>query len=244
MHRRLLILLLFALVHPLSAYEVVQAPAPDDPMGVSIFRLDNGLTVYLTENHETPRFYAEIAVRAGSKHDPAESTGLAHYLEHMLFKGSTNLGTVDYEREKVHLDRITELYEEYFHEIDPDKRKSIYAEINAESQKAAVYAAPNEISRLYSSMGGTALNAHTSVEETVYRVDLPANRLDQWAIIESERMGNAVFRLFQPELEIVYEEMNRTLDNKDRLISFAVGNALCKVHPYGQQPTIGKVDHL
>lgn len=243
--RRLLLLTLLSVLAPqVSAYEVVQSPAPDDPLGAHIYRLDNGLTVYLTENHETPRFYAEIVVRAGSKHDPAESTGLAHYLEHMLFKGTAKLGTVDYESEKVHLDRITELYEIYFHETDPDKRKGIYADINAESQKAASYAAPNEIGSLYTSMGGTALNAHTHYEETVYRVDLPSNRLEQWAIIESERMGNAVFRLFQPELEIVYEEMNRTLDSKERLINFAVDSLLFKVHPYGQQPTIGKVDHL
>jgi len=213
-------------------------------MAVHIYRLDNGLTVYLTENHETPRFYAEIAVRAGSKHDPAESTGLAHYLEHMLFKGTSRIGTLDYEKEKVHLDRITELYEEHWRETDPEKRSAIYAKINAESQKAAAYAAPNEIDRLYKAMGGTALNAHTWHEETVYRIDLPANRLEQWALIEAERFGSAVFRLFQPELEVVYEEKNRSLDNKDRLISYAVSDVLFKVHPYGQQTTIGEVEHL
>lgn len=242
--RSLLLAALLSFAVPVTAYEVVRTPGTDDPMGVHIYRLDNGLTVYLTENHETPRFYAEVIVRAGSKHDPAESTGLAHYLEHMLFKGTGRIGTLDYDREKPHLDRITELYEEHWKETDPEKRKAIYAKINAESQKAAQYAVPNEIDRLYKSMGGTALNAHTWHEETVYRVDLPSNRLEQWAAIESERFGNAVFRLFQPELEVVYEEKNRTLDNKDRLISYAVAETLFKVHPYGQQTTIGKVEHL
>ena len=222
----------------------IHEPGSGDPMAVHIFRLDNGLTVYLTENHQTPRFYAEIVVRAGSKHDPAESTGLAHYLEHMLFKGTKNIGSMDYEKEKAHLDRITSLYEEHFSETDPEKRKAIYAEINKESQFASKYAIPNEIDKLYKAMGGTGLNAHTWHEETVYRINLPANRLRHWAVIESERFRNAVFRLFQPELETVYEEKNRSMDNKDRVIRYAVADLLYKKHPYGQQTTIGKVEHL
>jgi predicted Zn-dependent peptidase len=213
-------------------------------MAVQIYQLDNGLTVYLTENHETPRFEAQIAVRAGSKHDPAESTGLAHYLEHMLFKGTTSLGTLDYEKEIAHLDRITELYEKHFHETDPEKRKAIYAEINRESQAAARYEIPNEMDKLYKAMGEQGLNAHTWHEETVYQVNLPANRLEQWAMIESERFAHPVFRLFQPELEIVYEEKNQTLDNKEAIIHFAVNKLLYKNHPYGQQTTIGEVEHL
>jgi predicted Zn-dependent peptidase len=227
-----------------AGYRRINRPNPADPMAVQIYQLDNGLTVYLTENHETPQFYAEIAVRAGSKHDPAESTGLAHYLEHMLFKGSQKIGTLDYEQERPHLDRISELYEQHFRETDPARRKAIYAEINRESQLAALYAIPNEIDRLYKAMGGTNLNAHTWHEETVYQVNLPSNRLRQWATIESERFRNPVFRLFQPELEIVYEEKNRTLDNKDRIIHYAVGKTLYKNHPYGQQTTIGEVEHL
>jgi predicted Zn-dependent peptidase len=222
----------------------INAPNSADPMNVHIYQLDNGLTVYLTENHETPRFYAEIAVRAGSKHDPAEATGLAHYLEHMLFKGNRNIGTLDYEKERVHNERIIELYEQYYQETDPEKRAEIYGAINAESQQAAQYVIPNELDKIYSSMGGTAVNAHTWHEETVYKVNLPANRLEQWAVIESDRFQNPVFRLFQTELETVYEEKNRTLDNKGRLINTAVVEQLFKVHPYGQQPTIGKVEHL
>ncbi|MDE3001297.1 MAG: insulinase family protein [Gemmatimonadota bacterium] len=227
-----------------GAYTRINEPGADDPMAVHIFRLDNGLTVYLTENRQTPRFYAEIIVRAGSKHDPAESTGLAHYLEHMLFKGTKRIGSMDYEKEKAHLDNITRLYEEHFGETDPEKRKAIYAEINKESQLAAQYAIPNEIDKLYKAMGGTGLNAHTWHEETVYRINLPANRLRHWAVIESERFRNAVFRLFQSELETVYEEKNRSMDNKDRAIVYAVADQLFKVHPYGQQTTIGKVEHL
>ena len=222
----------------------INAPNPDDPMDVHIYKLDNGLTVYLTENHEEPRFYAEIAVRAGSKHDPAESTGLAHYLEHMLFKGTQNIGTLDYKKEKIDIDRIIALYEDHFRETDPEKRKAIYAEINKASQRAAQYAIPNELDKLYKAMGESGLNAHTWHEETVYKVGLPSNYLKHWAKIESERFQNPVFRLFQPELEVVYEEKNRTLDNKGWLISEAVNKRLYKKHPYGQQTTIGEVEHL
>ena len=227
-----------------AGFKRVNAPNPNDPMDVHIYKLDNGLTVYLTENREEPRFYAEIAVRAGSKHDPAESTGLAHYLEHMLFKGTQDMGTLDYKKERVHIDRIIALYEDLFRETDPKKREAIYAEINKASQRAAQYAIPNELDKLYKAMGETGLNAHTWHEETVYKVGLPSNYLKHWAKIESERFQNPVFRLFQPELEVVYEEKNRTLDNKSRLISAAVNKRLYKHHPYGQQTTIGEVEHL
>ena len=227
-----------------AGYKRVNQANRADPMAVQIYELDNGLTVYLTENHETPRFHAEFAVRAGSKHDPRESTGLAHYLEHMLFKGTDKIGTIDFSQEKPHLDRIAELYEEHFKEKDPEKRQAIYAEINKESQLAAKYAVPNEMDKLYKAMGESGLNAHTYHEETVYTMSLPGNRLNQWAKIDSERFLNPVFRLFQPELEIVYEEKNRTLDDKDRIIHYAVNAILYKNHPYGQQTTIGEVEHL
>src|SRR6267154_4304572 len=160
----------------LAGFKRINQPNPKDPMAVQIYEVDNGLAVYLTENHETPRFEAQIAVRAGSKHDPAESTGLAHYLEHMLFKGSTQIGTLNYEKEKPHLDRVTDLYEKHFHETDPEKRKALYAEINKESQLAAQFEIPNEMDKLYKAMGEQGLNAHTWHEETVYQVNLPMNR--------------------------------------------------------------------
>jgi predicted Zn-dependent peptidase len=225
-------------------YHRINADDDRDPLAAKIFQLDNGLTVYLTENHEEPSFYSEIAVRAGSKQDPADATGLAHYLEHLLFKGNQHLGTVDYAAEKPYLDRITELYEQHFRETDPARRAEIYAEINRVAQQAAAYAVPNEIDKLYASMGGTELNAHTSFEETVYKVGLPSNRLAQWAEIESDRFIDPVFRLFHTELETVYEEKNRSLDNGGRIINTALNELVFKVHPYGQQPTIGTVEDL
>ncbi len=206
--------------------------------------LDNGLTVFLSPNHETPRFYAEIITRAGSKHDPETNTGLAHYLEHLLFKGTSSFGTIDFEKEKPLLDQIAKLYEERSAEQNETKRGEIYQKINEISIQASTFAVPNEMDRVYGNMGGKGINAHTWHEETVYKVDLPANRLIHWAKIESERFANPVFRLFHTELETVYEEKNRSIDNKDRLLNTKVNDLLFKVHPYGQQPTLGTIEHL
>lgn len=225
-------------------YTRIYPPHPDDPLDAHIYELNNGLRVYLTHNPEEPRFYAEIAVRAGSKQDPADATGLAHYLEHLLFKGNQQLGTLDYEAEQPHLERIEALYEEHFQTTDTARRAELYSEINRESQLAARYAVANEIDKLYSSMGASGLNAHTWHEETVYKVSLPSNRLEQWAEIESQRFVNPVFRMFHTELEVVYEEKNRTLDNRDRLSNYALADLLYPNHPYGQQTTIGDSEHL
>ena len=204
----LLVLALALAILPLSAsagYKRINKPNPADPMAVQIYELDNGLTVYLTENHETPRFHAEFAVRAGSKHDPRESTGLAHYLEHMLFKGTDKIGTIDYAKEKPHLDRIAELYREHFKEKDPEKRQAIYAEINQESQLAAKYAIPNEMDKLYKAMGESGLNAHTYHEETVYTTSacrtnrlepMGKNRVGALSRIRSFASFNPNWRLF------------------------------------------------
>ena len=206
--------------------------------------LKNGLTVYLSPNNEEPRFYAEIITRAGSKHDPSTNTGLAHYLEHLLFKGTQSFGTLDFEKEKPLLEKITGLYEERSKETNESKRSAIYEEINRISTEAAKLAIPNEMDRAYSNMGAKGINAHTWHEETVYKVDLPSNRLEHWAKIESERFAKPVFRLFHTELETVYEEKNRAIDNKDRLLHRVVNDLLFKTHPYGQQSTLGTVEHL
>ncbi len=238
------VLVLLIALPSMGSFERVNDPNPDDMMDVAIFQLENGLTVYITENYETPRFYAEIAVRAGSMHDPEESTGLAHYLEHMLFKGTTRMGTLDYEAERSIQEEIERLYDKHFHETDPEKRRELFAQINELTVQSAAFAIPNEIDQLYQSMGGSGINAFTSNEETVYTVSLPANRIRQWAVVESERFREPVFRLFQPELEVVYEEMNQWLDNRFMIIFDAVKEQLFKVHPYGQRRTIGTVEHL
>jgi predicted Zn-dependent peptidase len=219
-------------------------PLPNDPMHVVIRRLANGLTVYLSPNKGVPRVTAWITVRAGSKNDPPESTGIAHYLEHMLFKGTTKLGTLDAAREAPHLQKIQDLYEQRAKTKDPKKRAEFDKLIDAENVADAASAAPNEIDKFYRAIGAQGVNAFTSNERTVFVADIPANRLEAWAAVESERFRDPVFRLFPTELEAVYEEKNRSMDNADAAFWEELDRELYKVHPYGQQTTLGTVEHL
>jgi predicted Zn-dependent peptidase len=231
-------------VPPPSVPAVLESPLPNDPMGVTIHRLPNGLTVYLSPNKGQPRITAYIAVRAGSKNDPSEATGQAHYLEHMLFKGTTRLGTLDYAKEAPHLARIQDLYEARAKVPDAAGRAKIDKQIDAENLADAALASPNEIDRFYRAIGGEDLNAHTSDEETVYEVNIPSNRLEAWATMESERFAHPVFRLFPGELEAVYEEKNRSMDNAGRILGEELEKELFKKHPYGTQTTLGTIEHL
>lgn len=226
-----------------DASEIAPAVA-GDPMGVIVKTLPNGFTLMVSENHEEPRIECWVTTRAGSAKDPADATGLAHYLEHMNFKGTTKLGTTDWEKEKPHLDRITTLYDELFVTTDEGKRAELYKAIDAENVAASQYAVPNELDSLYDAMGFRGLNAFTNDDQTSYTVNIPANRLETWAKIEAERFTNPVYRLFQTELESVYEEMNQSLDNKGRVIHYGRLAALYDGHPYGTQTTIGRVEHL
>ncbi len=227
-----------------TAPTVQETPRPGDAMGVTIHRLANGLTVYLSPNKGEPRIAARIIVRAGSKNDPPDSTGMAHYLEHMLFKGTSRLGTLDYEKERPQLENIRALYEDLFKTKDENARAQIYKEIDAANGRAAAFAVPNELDRFYKSIGAEGINAYTSDEETVYVVSIPANRLGAWAAVEAERFKSPIFRLFQTEIETVYEEKNRSLDNAERILNDELENRLFKKHPYGQQPTLGSIEHL
>jgi predicted Zn-dependent peptidase len=222
---------------------VVEAPIPGDEMGVTVHRLSNGMTVYISTDRQKPRFSAWIAVRTGSRNDPADSTGLAHYLEHMLFKGTDDYGTLDLEAERVHLDAIEALYAE-LRGADDDRRAKIFAEIDKHTQATAQYAIPNELDRMYAALGIEGVNAFTSDEVTAYIGDVPSNRLEAWAKIEGERFADPVFRLFYPELEAVYEEKNLSIDRPESRIWDTMLLTLFPEHPYGTQPTIGIVDHL
>ena len=217
---------------------------PGDTLNTRIYTLSNGLTVYMSSLRDEPRIYTSIAVRAGSKNDPAETTGLAHYLEHMLFKGTDSIGSLNYEKEHAELEKITELYEKYRSTTDPDKRAAIYKDIDTLSNLAASYTVPNEYDKILNSLGAHGTNAYTWVEQTVYLNDIPANKLDQWLTMEAERFRNPVMRLFHTELETVYEEKNMTMDSDSRKIWESLFAGLFKKHTYGTQTTIGKAEHL
>ena len=186
---------------------------PNDPLKTRIYKLDNGLTVYMTVYKNAPRIQTYIATRAGSKNDPKDATGLAHYLEHMLFKGTDKYGSNDYTKEKVELDKIEGLYEVYRRTTDTTKPKFIYHQIDSVSGYASTFSIANEYDKMLSNIGAKGTNAYTFLEQTVYVNDIPSNQLENWTSIESERFSNPVMRLFHTELEAVYEEKNRGLDN-------------------------------
>lgn len=215
-----------------------------DETGVRIYKLNNGLTVYLAQNDDAPRIQTYIPVRTGSNNDPSDNTGLAHYLEHMMFKGTSRLGTLDWEKEKVLLDQISDLYEQHKSEQNPEKKKEIYRKIDEISQEASQYAIANEYDKVISSLGATGTNAHTWLDETVYKNNIPNNELEKWLKIEKERFSGLVLRLFHTELESVYEEFNRAQDNDVRLVNYALMEALFPKHPNGQQTTLGRSEHL
>ena len=225
-----------------------KAPAaqtvPGDPMATQMYTLSNGLKVYLSVNHQSPRISAHIAVRTGSRNDPAETTGLAHYLEHLMFKGTKQYGTSNYEAERALLDTIEARYEQYRLVKDPERRRVLYHEIDSISQLAAKYNIPNEYDKLMAGIGGQGTNAYTSTDVTCYTEDIPANEVDRWARIQADRFQNMVIRGFHTELEAVYEEYNIGIA-KDQWKLFEAMNAkMFPTHPYGTQTTIGTQEHL
>jgi len=209
-----------------------------------IYTLDNGLKIYLSVNKEKPRIQTYIAVRTGSKNDPAETTGLAHYLEHLMFKGTLQFGVNNTEAEAPLLDEIEQRYEAYRKLTDPTARKQAYHEIDSVSQVAAQYFIPNEYDKLMAAIGAQGTNAFTSDDVTCYTEDIPSNEIENWAKIQADRFQHMVIRGFHTELEAVYEEYNIYLtDDNDKIFS-ALGKKLTPSHPYGTQTTIGTQDHL
>lgn len=216
----------------------------NDPVKARFYTLKNGLTVILTENKKEPRISVRIPVRTGSNNDPKNHTGLAHYLEHLLFKGTDKFGSLDWQKEKPLLDKIDALYEQYNSTTDEEKRREIYKEIDKTSGEAAKYAIANEYDKMMSAIGSQGTNAHTWVEETVYHEDIPTNAVDKFLAVQAERFRNPIFRIFHTELEAVYEEKNRSLDNDGWKLIEAGHSLLFPTHNYGQQTTIGTIEHL
>jgi len=216
----------------------------NDPFGVREYTLKNGLKVFLSVYKDAPRVQTYVAVRAGSKNDPKETTGLAHYLEHMLFKGSHQLGTTDWEREKVELQKIEELYEVYRKTKNEKRRKEIYRQIDSISYEASKIAIANEYDKSMTAIGSEGTNAFTSNDYTMYVENIPANQIENWAKVQGDRFPNLVLRLFHTELEAVYEEKNIGMAQDNRRVNEAMMSALFPNHPYGTQTTIGTIEHL
>ncbi len=215
-----------------------------DPMQTRIYTLKNGLKVYLSVNKDEPRIQANIAVRTGSRNDPAETTGLAHYLEHLMFKGTKQFGTTDSTAEAPLLDEIEQRFEAYRQLKDPAARKQAYHEIDSVSQLAANYNIPNEYDKLMALIGSDGTNAYTSFDQTVYVENIPSNEIENWARIQADRFQNMVIRGFHTELEAVYEEYNLYLSDDGEKMLNALLYKLFPNHPYGTQTTIGTQEHL
>ncbi|MBC7861477.1 MAG: insulinase family protein, partial [Bacteroidia bacterium] len=223
-----------------ASYETV----PGDPLKTRIYTLSNGLKVYMSVYKDAPRIQTLIAVKAGSKNDPKDATGLAHYLEHMLFKGTDKYGSLDYSKEAPLLKKVEDLYEVYRKTKDPVQRKKIYHEIDSVSGEAAKFAIANEYDKMTAAIGCEGTNAFTSFEQTCYVNDIPANQLENFLTIEAERFRNPVMRIFHTELEAVYEEKNMSLDSDQDKVWDGLFSGLFVNHTYGTQTTIGTIDHL
>ena len=223
-----------------SRYETVAG----DPLEARICTLDNGLKIYMTVNRDEPRIQTYIAVRVGGKDDPSDNTGLAHYLEHMMFKGTQQFGTSDYAAEQPMLAEIDSLFEVYRTLTDPQERLALYHRIDSVSYEASKLAIPNEYDKLMSLIGSEGSNAYTSNDVTCYVEEIPSNQVENWARIEADRFKNCVFRGFHTELEAVYEEKNMGLSDDSEKMIDAVDSMLFLRHPYGTQTVIGTQDHL
>lgn len=213
------------------------------PVKVETFKLKNGLKVILCEEHSQPKVHGCVVVHAGSKNENPNATGVAHYFEHIMFKGTDRIGTTNWKAEKVYLDSISQAYDQLHATQDAAKRHDIQKEINRLNIAASKYAIPNEVDAILQKMGCTGLNAGTSYDYTVYFNTLPSNQLANWMDVYVERFRNPVFRLFQSELEAVYEEKNMyenrpMYDFTRNLFTESFGN-----HPYSRD-VIGLADHL
>ncbi|PKP19700.1 MAG: hypothetical protein CVU05_10785 [Bacteroidetes bacterium HGW-Bacteroidetes-21] len=208
------------------------------------YTLDNGLTVILNEDHLQPLVFGAVVTKAGSKEDPADATGMAHYMEHMLFKGTEEMCTVDWEKERPLIEQTIKLYEDLSKEQDPEKKKAIQLKINDISTQAAAYAIPNEMDKLLKGIGSTDINANTGSDRTMYFNTFPSGQIEKWIEIYSSRFYKPVFRGFQAELEVVYEEKNMYSDMFQFSLFEEFNKVFFKNHPYGQQPLIGTTEHL
>lgn len=221
-------------------YETVEG----DPLKARIYTLDNGLKIYLTVNKDQPRIQTYIAVRVGGKNDPAETTGLAHYFEHLMFKGTSSFGTWNYEAEKPLLDSIEVCFERYRHMTDSLERVAMYHHIDSLSYEASKYSIANEYDKLMAHIGANGTNAYTSEDVTCYTEDIPSNELDNWAKIQADRFKDNVIRGFHTELEAVYEEKNISLTRDQDKFIHGIMSMLFPHHPYGTQTVLGTQEQL
>ena len=227
----------------LSLVILLNVNALNAQINVKTTTLDNGLKVVMCEEHSAPKVFGAVYVHAGSKNDPLDATGMAHYFEHIMFKGTDRIGTINWEAEKVYLDSIDIMYDKLHETTDVEARAAIQKKINELSIASTEYAIPNEVDVILTKMGGTGLNAGTAYDQTMYFNAFPSNQIEKWMDVYVERFRNPVFRLFQSELETVYEEKNMYGDGPINAFQECMFKEVFGEHPYGR-PVIGLTEHL
>ena len=203
------------------------------------YTLDNGLTVLVVERHFSPTVSLYIRFKAGAVDESSEHTGTAHFLEHMLFKGTPTIGTSNYQEEKKVLAELHKV----IRDLDREKRKgptadtrkldTLTTQLETLQKEAKAYIRESEIDRLYTENGGADLNASTGSDLTSYHVSLPSNKIELWARIESDRMIHPVFREYYSERNVVIEERRQTIESRParKLMEQFLATAFM-VHPY------------
>ncbi len=249
MHRRVCALLLLASLPLCLPAQDVQ----EFEKRVTEFTLGNGLHFIVLERHQAPVVSFHTSVNAGSVDDPKGKTGLAHMFEHMAFKGTDKIGTKNYPEEKKALEAVDRIYDQLEAEqakgprADPGKLAALEAEAAAAIEKAGSYVDPNAYPRIIEENGGTGLNAETGVDSTNYYYSLPANRVELWFLLESQRFLHPVFREFYKERDVVrMERRNRVeSDPEGKLMEMLLATSFA-AHPY-REPTAGwasDIEHL
>jgi predicted Zn-dependent peptidase len=237
--RAILLIFLMLPFHCNALYDLLY-----EPFYVHEYHLENGLSVYLSVNRKEPIVKTSILVNVGSAEDPDDATGLAHYLEHLMFKGTSKIGTTNFAKEKPLLDQIQNLYEDYRQTTNESERKQIYAKIDAISLEAAKFVIPNEFSRMHSLLGITDSNAFTSNDRTYYVATVPSNQIKNFLQLELERFKDPVFRTFHTELESVFEERNLRVTDLYSNLFKQYHSIMFPSHPYGDKSPIGTDEHL
>jgi predicted Zn-dependent peptidase len=206
---------------------------------VFVFTLENGLKFLLLEDHSVPIVSFVIHVDVGTCDEQVGIYGITHFLEHMAFKGTHEIGTTNYKLETVILDQMDELFRQIQTEKnkirpDADFIQKLEKELLKLQKDAGLYGVPNEFDILLEAQGATGINAGTGADKTIYYYSFPANKIELWAYMESSRFINPVFREFYKEREVIREERRSRIENSSMGILREEILALSyKFHPYG-----------
>ncbi len=214
---------------------------------ITEFQLDNGMTFIVLERHEAPVVSFVTYANVGGVDEPLGKTGVAHFLEHLAFKGTPEIGSTNYEKESVLLDQLDVIFDQIKAAEkagDESKTSQLKAKFEEVQTAANQYVRQNELGQVIEREGGVGLNAATSADSTTYFYSLPSNKLELWMSLESERFLNPVFREFHEEKNVILEERRMRLENDPVSQLFeALKSEAFTVHPYGQ-PLIGETEDI